>query len=364
VLNGNTDGVVDQTVHLIVKPDLLGPICSLPFFELFRYPASYLLESHRRLTGICGQSRTGHHQLPGSIGKGPVGWDSYRRLDLFPNLRSGTETRDFSSTDPAQANGDFNHPFRVTSDGQYVIAEANGPGEIVSIWSTINGGDVTNDGLITIELDGRIVLSANYQALVSGALGSPWVWPLVGNLYETSGGAQIKVPMPYAQSMRVTVQGNPDYFHVIYRQFNDTTGVKTFDPSDQALDVIARLRAFGIRDPKPARADAVTASADINIPLNSQSRLVQINGPGEITELRLKLPQVQHAPCVADDGRAFGSGGSSQFTVAIDPANQGVRLTRRYDPSIGNQKSNVYVNGALAGQWSSGTAVPPGFLGR
>lgn len=91
-------------------------------------------------------------------------------------LRSGTETRDFSSTDPAQANGDFNHPFRVTSDGQYVIAEANGPGEIVSIWSTINGGDVTND----------------------------------------------------------------------------TTGVKTFDPSDQALDVIARLRAFGIRDPKPA----------------------------------------------------------------------------------------------------------------
>ncbi|HXM02462.1 MAG TPA: hypothetical protein VN939_07660, partial [Chthoniobacterales bacterium] len=39
--------------------------------------------------------------LPGSIGKGPVGWDSYRRLDLLPFLRSGTETRDFSSTDPA-----------------------------------------------------------------------------------------------------------------------------------------------------------------------------------------------------------------------------------------------------------------------
>jgi hypothetical protein len=71
-------------------------------------------------------------------GKGPVGWDSYRRLDLFPQLRSGTETRQFSSTDPAQANGDFNHPFRQTSDGQYVITEANGPGEIVSIWSTIN----------------------------------------------------------------------------------------------------------------------------------------------------------------------------------------------------------------------------------
>ena len=84
--------------------------------------------------------------LPGSIGKGPVGWDSYRRLDLLPSLRSGTETRDFSSTDPAQTNADFDHPLRVTADGQYVIAEAYGPGEIVSIWSTINGGDVTDDG--------------------------------------------------------------------------------------------------------------------------------------------------------------------------------------------------------------------------
>jgi hypothetical protein len=78
------------------------------------------------------------NQPPGSIGKGPIGWDSYRRLDLLWRLRSGTETRDFSSTDPAQENIDFDHPLRVTPDGQ-VIAEANGPGEIVSIWSTNDG---------------------------------------------------------------------------------------------------------------------------------------------------------------------------------------------------------------------------------
>src|SRR5258708_39252229 len=60
---------------------------------------------------------------PGSIGEGPVGWGSYRRLGLLPSLRSGSESQDFYSTDPAQQNGDFNHPLRVTSDGQYVIAE-------------------------------------------------------------------------------------------------------------------------------------------------------------------------------------------------------------------------------------------------
>jgi hypothetical protein len=150
-----------------------------------------------------------------------------------------------------------------------VNAEATGPGEITSIWSTNDGpkggGDVTVDGVITIQLDGKVVLSTNYQALVSGTLGAPWVWPLVGNLYETSGGAQIKVPMPYTQSMRVTVQGNADYFHVNYRQFNDATGVTTFNPSDTALDVIAKLRAFGTVDPKPAIAGKVITSASINL---------------------------------------------------------------------------------------------------
>ncbi len=270
------------------------------------------------------------------------------------------QSRDFSSTDPAQQNGDFNHPLRVTSDGQYLIAEAYGPGEIVSIWSTINGGDVTNDGAITIQLDGQTVLSTNYESLVSGNYGAPFVWPLVGNLYDTSGGAQIKVPMPYTKSMLVTVQGNPDYFHVIYRQFNDANGIQTFNPKDKALDVIAKLRAFGVSDPKPAASGATTTSAAINIPTASQAQLVQLNGPAEITQLRLQLPQVQDAPYVVDDGRAFGAGGSSQFTVAINPANQGVTITRRYDPEIGNQVADIYVDGTLAGQWTTGAGVPAG----
>jgi hypothetical protein len=270
---------------------------------------------------FAGSSPNIARSAPSDVGEGPVGWDTYRQLDRVQELRLGTETREFSSTDPAQANGDFNHPLRVTSDGAYVLAEATGAGEIESIWSTINGGDVTNDGKITIELDGKIVLSAAYEDVVSGKLGAPWVWPLVGNFMDTSGGAQIKVPMPYQKSMRVTTQGNPDYFHVIYRRFRDASGIRTFDPTDSALDVIAKLRAFGANDPKPPRGGTRTEAANINVPAGSQSQLIQVEGSGEITELRLLLPQVQHAPYVIDDGRAFGSGGSSQFTVSIDPGN-------------------------------------------
>jgi hypothetical protein len=59
---------------------------------------------------------------------------------------------------------------------------------------------------------------------------------------------------------------------------------------------------------------------------------------------------------IADDGRAFGAGGWSSSRMAIDPANKGVRLTRRLDPGIGYHVARVEVNGVAVGQWSG---VPP-----
>src|SRR5258708_19988446 len=52
---------------------------------------------------------------PGSIGKGPVGWASYRRLDLLPSLRSGSESPHFSRTPPAHQTADSNHPLPLPS---------------------------------------------------------------------------------------------------------------------------------------------------------------------------------------------------------------------------------------------------------
>ncbi|MEU8384549.1 hypothetical protein [Streptosporangium sp. NPDC048865] len=54
---------------------------------------------------------------------------------------------------------------------------------------------------------------------------------------------------------------------------------------------------------------------------------------------------------VTDDGRAFGSGGSSRFTVTVDPAHTGVRLVRRLDANVPLQRAAISVNGASAGEW-------------
>lgn len=54
---------------------------------------------------------------------------------------------------------------------------------------------------------------------------------------------------------------------------------------------------------------------------------------------------------LTDDGRAFSSGGSSQFVVTVNPAHTEIRLTRRLDAIIAGQTATVTVDGALAAVW-------------
>ncbi|WP_245617489.1 glycoside hydrolase family 172 protein [Amycolatopsis taiwanensis] len=298
-----------------------------------------------------------------SADKGPVGWDTYRTLDAMERLRPGEQVRQFSSFDRTGGNDDgFNGTYsclRHEPGGECVIAEAGGPGEISSMWFTYAAGSVAAVGQITVELDGRVVLQGSLQDIVNGAKGAPFVWPLVGNSADTMGGSVIKVPMPYTRSMKIVTQNNPHFYHVTYRQFADADGVRTFNPNDPATDVIQRLRGYGVRDPKPLAPGVRSQETGVTVAPGAVLSLPLPGGPRQVTELTLRLPQVATGPGLFDDGRAYNPGGSS-FTAAIDPANQGVRVTRRYDAGIGDQRADVTVDGRPAGQWSSGPAVPGG----
>lgn len=50
-------------------------------------------------------------------------------------------------------------------------------------------------------------------------------------------------------------------------------------------------------------------------------------------------------------GEVHAQQGSSEFTLAVDPANQGVVLRRSYNQQTGRQAADVYVDGTLVGRW-------------
>jgi D-arabinan exo alpha-(1,3)/(1,5)-arabinofuranosidase (non-reducing end) len=227
-----------------------------------------------------------------------VGWDAYRRLDRLPYLSAGTESLEVSSFDRSGGDFDISTGNRngtggcLTSGGAgCVIAEDRGAGEVDSIWFTRDGGNVTRIGKIRIELDGQTVIDAPLQSVVDGALGAPFVWPLVVNAAQSPGGVYIKVPMPYRQSMRISVASNLEYYHVDYRQFSTADGVTTFSPSDPALDVLATLRAAGAVDPKPVAPRAAHTNRVVELPAGAGLTIAESTGSGSISALHLWLPE-------------------------------------------------------------------------
>jgi D-arabinan exo alpha-(1,3)/(1,5)-arabinofuranosidase (non-reducing end) len=253
------------------------------------------------LLGIAGVAAAGTaHAEPiiTELGARAVGWDTYRRLDRLPYLSADTQSVQVSSFDRSGGDFDVSTGNQNGSGGCLasggagcVIAEDRGAGEVDSIWFTRDRGNVGAIGTIRIDLDGQTVIDAPLQSLVDGALGAPFVWPLVANAVQSPGGVYIKVPMPYRQSMRISVATNLMYYHVDYRQFSTADGVTTFSPSDPALDVLATLRAAGTIDPKPAAPTAAHNNRVVELPAGAGLTIAESTGSGIISAVHLQLPE-------------------------------------------------------------------------
>jgi hypothetical protein len=234
---------------------------------------------------------------PSGDPNGLVGWSVYRHLNQLPEVPAGVREYEISSYDRAGGNDDggrFGCLF--IENHRCVIAQHTGPGEIGSIWFTSHGGDVSATGKIKIVLDGRTVLDAPVQSVVDGELGAPFTYPLVANAELSSGGVYIQIPMPFRSSMRVSTDHNPDYYHVFYRTFASPRGVRTFNRTDRALDVLRTLRAAGYRDPKPATRGARTTAMPFQLAPGAVETVANLRGPGAISSLRLQLRSVVGPP--------------------------------------------------------------------
>ncbi len=291
------------------------------------------------------------------------GWDIYRRLDLLPEIDNGSQTLQFSSFDREGGNWsdgfDGKYSYLRKTDQGYVIAEASGAGEIQSMWFTRDEGDVSATGNLIVELDGKVVLNQSLQSLVNGEMGAPFVYPFVANAEESSGGVIIKVPIPYKESMRITTTNNPLFYHVTYRKFASNEDVETFDPSYVPTDVMEAAKTWGYEDPKPEVEGAQVVEDDFSLPEGESITLYEGTGSGYINEITVNIPQFEPAPptvTVTDDGRAHK--GTSSFKVSIDPANEGVVLTRRYDSFSTNQKAKISVDGKHVADWIGKGATP------
>lgn len=264
-------------------------------------------------------------------------------------------TRVFSSTsyDRDGGNGDAGS-YLYYRNGEKVLMEAKGPGAVYKIFMPSMG----NNAYLKFYFDGETSPRIHEKVVDIFKGKSPYFKaPLASTdspAYEgivPENGYVLYVPIPFAESLRITSNA-PGFFLIDYAVYAPGTEVTTWTPSQDNTGVIDMFNKTG-KDPKDSSKNTVVAGS-IDLPANGTETVTEINTPSQtISSIKLKVPGIvnydYNSATISDTGRAFT--GYSQFDAALESTNQGVKLVRRLDWSSGDQKANVYVDGALVGQW-------------
>lgn len=284
----------------------------------------------------------------------PRGAAALSAFDRLPYFKNGTVEKQASSYQRNNGNPDNSaySYYKNPSTGGYVVLEEYAPGTIYRIWATeLKGGN------IRIYFDGQSTPRIN-QSVTSFFSGtsSPFLAPLVGNDQVSSGGFYSYYPISWQKSVRVEFTAVPSYYNINYHTYNSSTGVTTYTGSEN-LTTAYNAWKNPLIDPKSTTGNQTASTGSFSLAAGQSQELLNVSQTaGSVRSVKLTFPQfkttqTQSGQTVTDNGRAFT--GSSTFRAAIQSANSGVVLTRRLDYGIANQTADVYVDGVLAGHWST-----------
>ncbi len=185
------------------------------------------------------------------------------------------------------ANGDagqFIREERREGRLERVMADLNGPGAVVRIWSA------NPAGTLRFYFDGeetpRFVQKTT--ALLGGTV-EPFKTPFG---YEAARGWNFYYPLPYAKSLKVTVDDSDNdgskhlYYHVGYRTYASGTQVETFNPS--AVDT-AEIDRIGKLLVSPYVPGYLPDYKEIQLKPGGTSSQRLPNGPKAVSYLAVKL---------------------------------------------------------------------------
>lgn len=182
----------------------------------------------------------------------------------------------------------------VTPDG-HVLAEMDGPGCVVNIWSADPGDagkvriylDEAKDPVIEAPL--ADLLGGKWKTKIDGKETTPFPDPIA---CERSRGFNLYFPIAYAKHCKIVVDKPDLYYHVDYRTYPKGTEVETFSlavlaqASEQVKDALLALKgARHIKLDKEANGFGkdLKPGERLKIPFDK----AQLDGPGVIRRLKV-----------------------------------------------------------------------------
>jgi hypothetical protein len=305
-----------------------------------------------------------------------VGLEAFASLVELPVLKRGVRAYGASSAASStkttvgveyDPNDDYAN-YRSQSPSERVLLDVVGAGAIYRFWHTDDAmdawaGEHANPG------GSPITYNVYFDGATTPALqlSGPDFWrgriasfpaPLTLDADATSGGAVTYRPIPFRQGVKVTALVGTDYpkldyYNIGYSLYADADGrdVATYGAQED-LNLAREILANVGRNPIPRELVDLVETQTFDLASGSTVSLGPWSGPSLITELILTVPNLRREeyPVTSDDGRSTRS--RSSFELAIAPDNTAVKLVRRLADDRA-QAADVYVDGQLAGRWST-----------
>jgi hypothetical protein len=216
-------------------------------------------------------------------------------FDQLPDLRLQERTGHLSSVAPDLSNQDWNNYLYTDSDGGKVIFDEQGPGVIYRLHITLQNESDADAMQVMVYLDGATTPQIDETIAQMGAgTGAPFLSPLVEDPTVGSGGYTYYLPIPYAKSARVSLNGTQAgviYWQTDWQSFPPGTPVQTWTGSEDSGQVRSLWSNAGsYPDPQPGD---VSQSGTAALPGDGgTTQLADLDGPQEITAITMKIPGV------------------------------------------------------------------------
>lgn len=267
------------------------------------------------------------------MGTLPILTDTYCRQ--FSSHNKQGPSHQIGSRTYYEANVDRGHFLSLSEDGKAMLAEMEGPGAIVRIWSA------RPDGYLKIYLDDAP------EPVISMLFKDFFTDPELHPLRTTSSGGWISYyPIPYAKSCKVVVEDpGPLFYHVTYQTYPPTAQVKTYT---NQLDAAAREELATLlsvwRNPAEfRRTTRPHALGPVKRWLETENQFIVASGK------------------TAEVFSAEGAGCIDEFAVSVDssdPVQLRQTVIRMFwdgedNPSVESPLSDFFGNGIAATEYAS-----------
>lgn len=203
----------------------------------------------------------------------------------LPYFKTGTQTYQFSSTDPAEDQfKDFGHWLYTDTDSSSVLADIDGPGCIYRIWSTGNNGDsdrikVYIDGNKKASIDQTFNQFHNYPPLRQK--------PQVGSEGEGKYLAWWSyMPIPFEKSCKIVRQGNfRPFYNITYHTYTSPKNVKSWNGKED-YKRIEQMWNHPEKDAKSVEGNKIVASL-VKLQSKQNKTILQQMGKGSIASIKI-----------------------------------------------------------------------------